>query len=158
MKCECCGADIGEFAFDKAYAMPDEIWDLSEQEREARTITDNDLCRLDDRYFIRGVAYVPVLDSDQSYGWGIWVEVDIKDFKLYNENYDNDNSNLPSFTGKIANALPNYKKETTGVSVEIKLGNETQRPTLFCRDYAHPLAQEQRDGIPLRRVHEFNSN
>lgn len=157
MKCECCGADIGDFAFDQSYKMPDEIWGLSEKEREHRAIIDNDLCRLDDRYFIRGVAYVPVIDSDQSYGWGIWAEIDIEDFTFYNANYHNDNSKAERFIGKIANDLPSYKKTTMGVSVEVQLGNETQRPTFYCRDYAHLLAQEQRKGIPLSRVHEFSN-
>ena len=156
MKCECCGADIGEFAFDKGYKMPDDIWDLDEEERESRAITDNDLCRLDDRYFIRGVAYIPVHEAEKSYGWGVWVEVDIEDFMFYEKNYDNDNSDTSCFIGKIANSLPEYKKETIGVSVDVQLGNETQRPTFYCRDYAHPLAQEQKNGIPLARVHQFN--
>ncbi|OGO75536.1 MAG: hypothetical protein A2203_11090 [Chromatiales bacterium RIFOXYA1_FULL_46_5] len=94
-KCGCCGKDIGEIVFDKSYKMPDEIWNLSQTEKEERAQIDSDLCRLDDRYFIRGIAYLPVNETDKSYGWGIWAEVPEADFFEYEKNYEEDNSSKP---------------------------------------------------------------
>ena len=85
-KCGCCGKDIGEIVFDKSYKMPDDIWNLSPIEKEERAQIDSDLCRLDNRYFIRGVAYLPVNGTDHCYGWGIWAEVPQEDFFNYLEN------------------------------------------------------------------------
>ena len=156
MKCGCCGKDIGDIAFDKSYKMPDEIWSLSEQEREERAQTDSDLCRLDDRYFIRGVAYIPVQDSGKSYGWGIWVEVSQEKFFEYVKSYEEDNSSKPRFLGTIANEIPTYQN-TVGMEAEVQLGNETQRPTFFFKETNHLLAQEQSKGISIEKVHSFSS-
>jgi len=127
MKCSCCGKDIGEFTFDNSYQMPDEVFSLNEGERESRAQIDSDLCRLDDRYFLRGVVYLPVNDSDKEFGWGIWAEVSEDRFFEYVRNYESDNSNKAQFSGKVANSLP-YYPETLNISLQVKLGNETQRP------------------------------
>ncbi|MFO1370745.1 MAG: DUF2199 domain-containing protein [Marinagarivorans sp.] len=154
MKCSCCGKEIGEIAFDKSYKMPDEIWELSESEREERTQIGSDLCRLDERYFIRGVAYFPVIDTDKSYGWGIWAEVHQDNFFEYVKSYNEDNSSKPAFSGKAANQIPSYEN-TLGLELNVKLGNETQRPTLFFTRKDHSLTKEQSEGIAIEKVHGF---
>ncbi len=153
MKCGCCGKDIGEIAFDKSYSMPDDIWSLSEQERAQ---TGLDLCRLDDRYFIRGVAFIPIIDSEKSYGWGIWVEVPQDRFFEYVKSYNEDNSSKPRFSGIVKNAIPTYES-TIGLTVEVQLGNETQRPTFFFKEANHLLAKEHSKGISIEKVHSFSS-
>lgn len=157
MKCGCCGKDIGEIAFDKSFKMPDEIWALSESEREQRAQIDSDLCCLDERYFIRGVAYIPVHNSEQSYGWGIWVEVPEVNFFDYVKSYESDNSFKPRFSGIVANVIRSYEN-TIGLEVEVQLGNETQRPTFFFKTPNHLLTREQAAGITLEKVHTFSSN
>ena len=155
MKCGCCGKEIGEFAFDKSYRMPDEIWDLPQEEREARAQTSDDFCRLDNRYFIRGVVHVPVNGTDRDFGWGIWAEVQKEKFLQYFENFDKDNSFSLPFQGEAANSLPHHP-ETLGIGLRVKLGNQTQRPAFEIIDDAHLLAFEQKQGISLVRVHELN--
>lgn len=156
MKCGCCGKEIGEIAFDKSYKMPDEIWSLSKKDRNKRAQVDSDLCRLDDRCFIRGVAYIPVIDTENSYGWGIWVEVPKDRFFDYVESYEDDNSVKPRFTGLVANRIPFYD-ETIGLTVEVQLGDETQRPTFFFVGDSHLLSSEQSTGITIEKVHSFSS-
>lgn len=154
MKCECCGVDIGEISFDKSFKMPDEIWALSPTEREARAKIDSDLCQLDDRFFIRGVAYIPVKKTDKYYGWGIWAEIPEDNFFEYVANYDLDNSSCARFLGTVANQISCYDN-TLNLKLEVQLGNETQRPTLFFIDPKHPLSTEQESGITLEKVHSF---
>lgn len=137
--------------------MPDEIWDLSESERAERTKIGSDLCRLDERYFIRGIAYIPVISTDKSYGWGIWAEVHRDDFFSYVESYNEDNSSKPVFPGKAANKIPAYEK-TMGLALNIRLGNETQRPTFTFTDQSHPLTKEQSEGITIEKIHGFSGN
>ena len=155
MKCGCCGKEVGDFFYDKGYQMPDEIWDLSSDDREARTKIDDDLCRLDNRYFLRGVANLAVKGTNKEFGWGIWVEVPQEKFFEYIENYNSDNSAVASFSGTVANNLPFHPK-TMGIAAEVQLGNETQRPTFKIVEPSHLLTQEQINGITLERVHEFN--
>lgn len=155
MKCGCCGKDIGEIAFDKSYKMPDEIWALSKPEREERARIDSDLCRLDERYFIRGVTYIPVLETDQFYGWGIWAEIPEENFFEYVKNYEEDNSSKPRFSGIVANEIPSYSN-TIGLELSVQLGNATQRPTFYFTGTSHLLEKEQTQGISLEKVHGFS--
>jgi hypothetical protein len=155
MKCGCCGKDLGEFAFDKSYQMPDEIWDLDDDEFEERVKIDSDLGRLDDRYFIRGVAFFPVQLTDKKFGWGIWAEVTKEKFFEYVENFDHDNTASKPFKGKVANRLPQYQ-ESLGLTLTVQLGSETERPIFTITDVSHELAIEQINGITLEKVHEFN--
>ena len=155
MECGCCGKDIGEIAFDKCYKMPDEIWSLSGPEREERAQIDSDLCRLDERYFIRGVAYIPVLETDQFYGWGIWAEIPKEQFFEYVKSYKEDNSSKPRFSGIAANEIPSYPN-TIGLELTVQLGNESQRPTFYFSGNSHLLAKEQVQGISLEKVHSFS--
>jgi len=156
LKCGCCGKDIGDISFDKSYKMPDEVWALSEAEKNDRTQIDSDLCRLDERYFLRGVAYIPVINSEKSYGWGVWVEVSEQNFFEYVDNYENDNSSRPSFPGVVANKIPSYEN-TLSLTVQVQLGNETQRPTFTFIDKEHLLTQEQVNGISIEKVHSFSN-
>mgnify|MGYP002335723510 CR=1 FL=1 len=135
--------------------MPDEVWALSETDKEERIQIDSDLCRLDERYFLRGVAYIPVNGTDKSYGWGVWAEVSEEHFFEYVENYEIDNSSTPTFNGKVANQISSYNN-TLNLPVEIKLGNETQRPTFIFNDQNHLLTEEQINGICIEKVHSFS--
>jgi hypothetical protein len=51
--CSICGETHSGLTTDWAYNLPDEVWALSEPEKAARTKYDSDLCKLDDRHFIR---------------------------------------------------------------------------------------------------------
>lgn len=69
---------------DVTFGLPDDIFALSEEQREVRTKTHSDLCSLDDkRYFIRGVVYVPVQELGTKFGWGVWAEVSEETFYRY---------------------------------------------------------------------------
>ncbi|RDX38949.1 DUF2199 domain-containing protein [Vibrio campbellii] len=155
MKCGCCGKEIGDFVFDKSYQMPDEIWELSDEIRDERAKIHSDLCRLDSRYFIRGVLYLPVHAVKKCFGWGVWVEVSQGDFFNYFEKFDLDNSNESPFSGAVANSLPSYP-ETRGMKVQVRLGDSTQRPTFQGMEKGHLLTKEQENGISIERVHVFN--
>lgn len=135
--------------------MPDEVWNISERERNVRVQIDSDLCRLDDRYFIRGVAYIPVQGSDQCYGWGIWAEISQDNFFDYLESYKNDNSAKPRFDGWVANDIQ-YYANTLGLEVDVQLGDASQRPTFFFKASNHLLTQDQWKGISIEKVHSFS--
>lgn len=154
MKCECCGKDLGEITFDQAFKLPDEIWALSEDERKQRAQYDSDLCQLDERYFIRGVASFPVQGTDQTFRWGLWVEVPAEQFFDYVKHFNADNSAAAPYIGKAANSLPHYP-ETRGLEMRVQPGNQTQRPLFSCINPAHPLSQDQLNGITLQQVHAF---
>ncbi|GAA3961354.1 DUF2199 domain-containing protein [Allohahella marinimesophila] len=155
MNCSCCGKDINTFILDRAYQMPDAIWRISPAERMARAQIDADLCKLDDRYFLRGVLRIAIEGSDRFFEWGVWVEVPGEDFFAYVRAYERDNSRKQPFLGILANEMAGYTG-TRGLAVTVQLGTATQRPAITVADTEHSLGQDQRQGYALERVHEFH--
>jgi hypothetical protein len=79
--CSQCGTTHDGLPTDRGYKLPDDVWAVPEPDRAARAYWNTDLCEMDDRFFIRGVLYVPSISRDGAFGWGVWVEVDRAVFK-----------------------------------------------------------------------------
>ena len=80
-----------------------------------------------------------------------------KIFFDYVENYEEDNSTKPKFSGLVANVIPSYEN-TIGLELTVQLGSETQRPEFYFTDPMHLLTKEQAEGISIEKVHSFSSN
>jgi len=151
--CGICGETHPGLTTDWAYTLPDEVWALSEPERATRAKYDSDLCRLDNRYFIRCILPVPLTDQNEAFCWGAWAEVSEQTFYRYVELYEVDGSSEPSHPGRLANALSPYG-QTLGVPVLVQFGDPTKRPGLTALVNDHSLlAREQRLGIDAERHH-----
>src|SRR5580700_11168390 len=86
-RCAICDKDHGEPPRDVGFALPDEVFALSEEERRARAATTPDHCTLDERRrFVRGVLDLQTpdtaaADGDDRVSIGLWVEVHERDFE-----------------------------------------------------------------------------
>jgi hypothetical protein len=137
--------------------LPDEIWAIPEEERSIRARFTDDLCEYDHRCFIRCILLVPLLDKDDDFGWGTWVEVERAVFLRYVSMFDADGSLEPRHPGKLANALSGYIG-TLGTDVLIQFGDKSGRPSVhLLHDDQSQLALEQRHGIGEARYHEILS-
>ena len=154
MKCGCCGKDIGEFCFDKAFGLPDEVFEIPEEDREVKAKYNSDLCTIGGRYFIRTVLFIPVVDTDKRFGWGFWCEVSEEGFNKYLNVYKVDGINEPEISGTLANNIPSYPK-LIGEPVKIQFGIPDQRPTSRLLETDNLLLIEQQEGITLERVHHL---
>jgi hypothetical protein len=153
--CSVCGKEHDGLPTDWGYTLPDDVWAIPEPERSQRARFDTDLCQLGDRYFIRGVLPVPLLESRGSFGWGAWAEVERPAFERYLELYDQDGSAEPSFAGALANALRPYPG-SMGSPVSIQLLDATTRPVLRVPEtHESLLATDQRTGIGDARHHQI---
>lgn len=153
--CSICGKSHNGLTTDWAYSLPDEVWALSESERAARAKFDSDLCRFDDRHFIRCILPIPLIEQKGDFCWGAWAEVEESSFYRYLELYEVDGSDEPTHEGKLANALSVYG-QTIGVPVIIQFGDPSKRPVLSTRpNDQSELARELRLGIGLARHHEI---
>jgi hypothetical protein len=138
---------------DWAYKLPDEVWAIPDEERAARALCSSDLCQFGDRFFIRCVLSVPFTETEGSFNWGCWAEVDWPVFRRYLSLYDADGSDEPRQPGTLANALFGYPG-SLGASCEIQFGESTRRPALFTPlDDQSLLAAEQRAGYDAKRYH-----
>jgi hypothetical protein len=138
--------------------MPDVIFALPVAERDARAVVSSDLCILDDeRYFIRCVMTVPVLDCDDTIDYGPWVEIESQDFGRYAVHFNG--GGHPSWVaaeGYLANAFPAHAHTTLGLNCMVRVASDkSQRPTVEILDDSHPLQAEQVTGVPLPRALEI---
>ena len=161
--CKICGREHDVWPPDWALQRPDVVWHMPPADRRTRVSEGNDLCTVDgDTFFIRTVLKVPIVGRKLLFGliksrayWGIglWVEVAKDKFVRYNELFSEDGKNEPTFEGRIANRLRAFP-EAFGQTVNIKIGNSTQRPTLsFSKCAAGKLALAQRQGLTDEELH-----
>ena len=154
-RCARCGKDLAEHEMDVGFQLPDVVWALAEQERAARAKYDSDLCVLDaERYFLRGVLYLPVQGAHGNFGWGLWVEVSQAVFEHYVEIYSRDGRLERDARGVLANTPAAYQ-DATHCAVAIRFGPATDRPVFVVEPGDHLLYREQHGGITLERLHEL---
>jgi hypothetical protein len=157
--CGCCGQTFENWPPDVSFQRPDDIWILSPKEREKRAWESSDLCALDDRHFyIRGVLYVPLRDHDDKWGIGLWAQVSQDDFEHYMRIFDEDGLNEAPFDGVIANQV-NAFGGLRGETVQIRMGNATQRPTFVAVPAggisSSQIAMAQMNGVGDKELHEI---
>jgi hypothetical protein len=154
--CDICGERHEGLPTDFGFRLPDEVHTLAYLDRYLRSRHNADLCTLDEsRYFVRCVLGIPLLERQEEFGWGVWVEVAAEDHNNYLKRFHEAAENAPRFRGSLANEVPGYE-QTLGLSVEVQLGREDQRPKLYCHATSiHALAIEQREGISRERHHEI---
>jgi len=151
--CSVCQRSHEGLPTDTAYTLPDDLWAIAAEEREGRAKWTTDLCQFGERYFIRGVLFIPFTERSGSYGWGVWVEVKSSDFKHYVALYDKDGSQEPKVSGLLANRVPLHE-DSLGLPVLVQFGSSTQRPTItFPPEASHPFAVEQTEGVDENRLH-----
>jgi hypothetical protein len=145
MLCSVCGKDHPEEDIERSFRLPDPVFALSEEEREARAKIASNFCALEDRVFVRGLIPVPVNGKSNPYCWGVWAEVSWDSYsELYNTWHQRDCADLKQLEGTLANELPGYDG-TVGLPVRIVRQADT-RPFFFIL-CDHPLQHDQRDGI-----------
>ena len=153
--CAICGKGHAGVSLDTAFTFPDEVWEIPEQERAEHASWTSDLCQFDGRYFIRGFLPIPLIERQEHYGWGVWVEVDRPTFERYLELFDVDARKEPPVRGLLANEVPTYP-ESIGLPVQVQFGSRAQRPHIsFPEEACHRFAEEQRNGMREARLHEI---
>ena len=132
------------------------MWTLPAGERRRRARGNGDVHVLDDgRFFIRGVAYVPMRgDERDRFGWGLWAEVTGEVFRRYLSLMHRDGSAEAPAEGLVANTPEGYE-DLGAQRVRIRFGPPAERPTFSLLPSAHRLYLEQRDGIGPARLHEI---
>ncbi|WP_425070962.1 DUF2199 domain-containing protein [Sagittula sp. S175] len=100
-----------------------------------------DLCRLDGRYFLRATLPLPLRGADETFNFGLWVEVTRETLHAYLDTFDTG----AGFTaeGLTANTLPGFDAEATPVTLTAP--DATQRPTATATE--GPLQEAQTNGI-----------
>jgi hypothetical protein len=111
------------------------------------------------RHFVRGIAPVPITDREPGArtAWGLWIEVPEATFHVFVAGYA-DEAKLPlgqTFEGTVANRVPCYDVDTTGLKVTFKVVEADARPVIELAPAAHPFAEECRAGVTSARQLEW---
>jgi hypothetical protein len=159
MKCSICGEE--HELLEPAFARPDVIFAMTAEEKRGRVSESNDLCALrgvdePDRYFVRGVLPVRLLDAPDTTAWGLWAEVAEDDAKdIYDRWDDPDQAAHPAFEATLANQIPGYP-DTLGLPLALRLTGPKTRPALaFAGSSIHPFVRECLAGVCVHRVMEW---
>ena len=156
--CASCGKPHSPSELELGFKRPDAVVSLPDEQRGTDTQETDDLCAIrPDRYFVRGVLPLRVVDWDDNYCIGAWVEVERAVFDRVRELWDApDQDQEPAFSATLANAIPPYAA-TLGLPVALHLTGPTSRPSILVPESEHPLYREQFQGISAHRADEYST-
>lgn len=157
VECVTCGRVHPIDESELTFKLPDEVFGLSEGEREQRCKTSADIVCLDgERFFIRGVLPLQVSGRQLPYCLGVWVEISPETFgRVYDRWDDMDQDQEPRLPGLLANAVP-FHPDNFRLPVAIQLTGPTSRPEFFIDPVEHSLYGEQLRGIDEHRAIEYS--
>jgi hypothetical protein len=141
--CTCCGAELPEVP--RAWALPaPDAW--LDPRRQGDSTLDEELCVIDfgggeRHYFIRGTIEIPVHGEDDGLAYTVWVSLSGRNFARTVDRWEDPaRVDEPPYFGWLSNQVPGYP-DTTSIKARVHTD--------------HPLALEQRLGIPPHRLVEI---
>jgi hypothetical protein len=156
--CTCCGHAIDDVPRGWATPAPD-YW--SAVPADGDSFLDEELCFIDapdggePHFFIRGNIEIPVHgDGEEPLVYTVWASLSPASFRRAVERWtDADRADDPPFFGWLSTSLPGYP-ETLSLKTHVHTRPPGLRPLIELEPTDHPLAVEQRSGVPLHRVGE----
>jgi hypothetical protein len=131
------------------------VWSIPQPERDVLANYSQDFCQFGDRYFIRGILEIPLVERGDTFAWGVWAEVDRDSFDRYYELFDADASAEPPMKGTLANTLPG-SEDAANEQFDIHFGSDNDRPHFALHPQStSSLATDQRNGLDDRRYHKM---
>ncbi len=148
-RCAICKKDHDEFPSWGA-DRPADYWDIPPGKREEDAFLTSDSCVIADRFFfIRGCLDIPILESTETYSWGVWVSLSEQNFFIWQDNYNvPKRAHIGPFFGWFCTSIPVYS-ETRHLKTKVHLRDNGLRPLIELEKTDHPLAVHQRDGVTI---------
>ena len=136
-------------------AAPD-AWSPDRASDERSGLTADQCVIADERWFVRGLLVLPVLDAEPDFTWGVWVEVSAGSFERMSELWETPKRERePPYPGWLANALPAYERSTLGMLARMTTQPVGLPPLVQVSADDHPLSVEQQHGITVARVEQI---
>lgn len=132
---------------------PAAYWDVPQEKLESDVFLTSDSCVIADRFFfIRACLDIPILGTDESYSWGVWVSLSETNFFIWQDHYEvAERSHIGPFFGWLCSSLSVYP-ETLHMKTMVHLRDHGQRPLVELDVTDHPLSIHQREGITIERL------
>ncbi len=137
---------------DLGFDAPHQYASLSAEQRTTIASKTDDLCTIEDDYFVRGVIELPIVGHDDTFGLGAWVSLSKANFARYVELFRaaEPSADGPYF-GWLCNSISGYP-DTLFLKTNVHLRPHPKRPLIELEPTDHPLAIHQRKGISLAEV------
>jgi hypothetical protein len=136
---------------DIGFQWPDPYFDVPESERSDRIWGSPDACVIDDEdFFIRGVILIPIRDTEEQLGLGVWVSQKRENFETYMNNYDT--PKIGPFFGWLSNRLKFYERDTWALKTMAHFQGNGKRPLIELEPCDHPLFTDYSNGLTLDRA------
>jgi hypothetical protein len=155
-QCGSCGDWHEERPTAFGATMPLVVAQLSEEERATRVALSSDQCILDEEhFFVIGNLDIAVRGTSEVIAWTVWSTLSSANFERCSELWHAEGREAePPYFGWLSNQIPGYPS-----SLNIKVLVRTQplgiRPNLEVIEEAHPLHEDQRQGITRARADEL---
>jgi hypothetical protein len=147
-RCPDCGlehTDLPHIGFREPYHWSKEF------EKDPHSMLTEDLCVIQNRdFFVHGVIEIPVHDSLDAFGWGVWVSHKKENFETYRDNFDS--PDIGPFFGWLSNEIKFYSPSTLELKTMAHYQGQNLRPKILLEPTDHPLARHQHEGITLAQA------
>lgn len=157
--CSTCGKQHGNEARDIGFSKPF-YWnkELEKSNPDLNRLS-SDTCVIEGKeFFIRGVVEIPIVETNETFRWGVWVSLSKENFNRYTEIYGTSvEFQKKSYFGWFSNQLSRYGyPDTLQIKTAVYPQANNLRPKIVLDpENSHPLCREQREGITLKRIHEI---
>lgn len=149
-RCTKCG-EVHEGLPDVAFRWPDPYFNVPEQERDARIKSTPDTCSIDNEEFLlRGIILIPIKDSTDHFGLGVWVSQKHENFLTYIDNYES--ANIGPFFGWLSNRISFYEPDTWAMKTKAHFQGAKARPLIELAPSDHPVYRDYSEGITLEKA------
>ncbi|MFF4422665.1 DUF2199 domain-containing protein [Streptomyces sp. NPDC001549] len=153
--CSCCGAHHSELPLHYAAEAP-AVWDPAFAEADDCLLSSDQCVIKAQHYFVKGLIEIPVVGSDETFSWAVWVSLSRENFSRATDLWETPGrESEPPYFGWLTTELPVYPSTTLNLKTNLHTRPLGERPFVELEPTGHPLAVEQRTGITQDRVREI---
>ncbi len=158
--CACCAARPGYVPMAVGHRYPADYLAVPLCERGARCQLDDpenpDVCVIDgEACYLRGSLELPVRGGEGPFVYGVWCRTGRADFERAVALWKTPGREAePPYGATLCTDLPLYPA-TRGLRARLRTRAVGLRPAVELEAADHPLAAEQREGLPIARVREI---
>lgn len=118
-------------------------------------LLNEDVCVIDDHYFVRGLIDLPIVGTNETFSWGVWGSLSRENFeKLMKLGDDPQRAELPPMFSWLSNSIDEYP-ETLNLKMYAHIQEPPYRPIFELEPTDHPLSREYYQGITPERVKDI---
>jgi len=151
IECVTCGSQhvLSEISFG---ADAPAQWGLLSDSERLNSFLGSDQCEIKTargtHYFVRACLEIPVVGTDKTYSWGVWVSLSLWSYEEMADHWeDSGRVALGPYFGWLCTPIPGYP-DTMFLKTVVHQRAPTLRPLVKLEPTEHPLVVHQREGIP----------